>query len=238
MSLTYTTFTSQLANLLVIPTTDPNFLTFLPGCIDYAEQRIYRELNLLETIVRDTSSTATANNRTFNLPSSLGRFVAVSEINVVTPVATTTLTGTRNRVLPASLAYVDFLYPVETTTATSVPSRFAMVTDQQVVFGPAPSAAYQVEVVGTIRPTPLSVSNPTTYLTLYLPDLFMAAAMVFATGYQRDFGSQTDDPRMSQSWENQYQTLLKSATAEEVRKKYNEQFSAILAMPPTSGGVV
>ena len=63
MSLTYATFVSSLANMLVIPATDTNYLAVIPNVIDDAEQRIYRELDLLATIVRDSSGTLTANSR-------------------------------------------------------------------------------------------------------------------------------------------------------------------------------
>ena len=66
----------------------------------------------------------------------------------------------------------------------------------------------------------LPISNTTTILTTYVPDLFMAASMVFASGYMRNFGSQADDPRMSQSWENQYQLLKASAQTELARQRF------------------
>ena len=44
--------------------------------------------------------------------------------------------------------------------------------------------------------------------------------MVFASGYQKNFGSQSDDPKMAMSWEDQYQKLMASANAEELRKKW------------------
>jgi hypothetical protein len=92
-----------------------------------------------------------------------------------------------------------------------------------IILGPAPSAPYNIEILGTIRPVPLSPTNSQTFLTQYLPDLFTAASMVFMSGYQRDFGSQSDNPQQAQSWENQYQLLFKSANAEEMRKRYNEE---------------
>jgi len=68
MSLTYTSYVAQLANLMVQVTTDPNFVTFLPGCIDYAEQRIYRELDLQATRTFDATDTLSSGDRTWTLP--------------------------------------------------------------------------------------------------------------------------------------------------------------------------
>jgi hypothetical protein len=39
----------------------------------------------------------------------------------------------------------------------------------------------------------------------------------------RDFGSQSDNPAQAQSWESQYQNLIKSANKEEMQKRYNEE---------------
>ena len=86
---------------------------------------------------------------------------------------------------------------------------------------PSPGAAFNVEVTGTIRPTPLSATNTSTFLTTYLPDLFVAASMVYAGNNMRDFGIEGGNAALAQSWEQQYQALFASANAEETRKRYN-----------------
>lgn len=234
MALTYDTFVTSLANMLVIPPANTNYLLFLPNVIDDAEQRIYRELDLLSTIVRDTSGTLTANDRNFTFP----QHIVVSEsINVFTPVGSTT---NRHQLIPASREWMDAVYPDNTfdcDCATTVPRYYAMITDQTIIVGPPPSEAYTVEVVGTIRPQALSATNQTTYLTLYLPDLFLAEALVFGYGYLKDFGAATDDPRSSAGWDKHYQDLWQSANVEENRKKYASQGwtpkqPAPLATPP------
>jgi len=44
--------------------------------------------------------------------------------------------------------------------------------------------------------------------------------VIYISAYQRNFGRQSDDPQMAQSYESQYGMLLKSAMVEEARKKY------------------
>lgn len=227
MSYNYAIFVTYLSTETVIASSDPSFQAILPDCIDYAEQRIYRELNLLDTVIRDSSAVLVANSRNFTLPQSIGRFVTVTGINIITPVGTTVSNGTRNQLQPIWRNLLDFLYPSEMAPASpSVPSQFAMITDQTVIVGAAPDQAYGVEVIGTIRPTPLSATNTATYLTNYLPDLFFAAAMIFMSGYMRNFGSQADDPKMAASWEDQYEKLFASANKEELRKQYNQEIDA------------
>lgn len=222
MALNYTTYVSQLSNLMVVGSTDTNFQTFLPGCIDYAEQRIYRDTDLLATRVTDASASLSSGIRSFNLPTSQGTFLVVESVNVITPSTATSVNGTRSPVVMTSRDFIDSVYPSGLSN-TSTPLFAAMVSNLAMILGPSPDAAYPVEVVGTQRPTVLSSNNSSTILTQMLPDLFMAASMVFASGYMRDFGAQTDDPKMGATWEAQYQALLRSADTEELRKKYQSQ---------------
>lgn len=219
MSLTYTTFVSQLSNLMAADSSTTQFQTMLPGLIDYAEQRIYRELDLLSTIVKDASASLTANSRNFTLPSAQGRFVTVQGVNVITPVSTAPDSGTRNFLSPKSRDYLDAVW--NSASGATVPRCFAMITDQTLIVGPWPDSSYTVEVIGTIRPAALSSTNTTTFLTTYLPDLFMAASMVFASGYMRNYGAQAGDPQMATSWEAQFERLLASANIEELRKRFS-----------------
>lgn len=222
MPLTYATYQEALATLTAIPETDDNFQSILPNAIDYAEQRIYRELDMITENMRDASTSTIASNRNFALPTSLGTFQVVTGINIITPASTGADSGTRNPCTPVSLDVLDWTYP--SASSAGVPTMFNYFSQASgqtgVVFGPWPDATYRVEVIGKIIPTPLSASNTTTFLTLYLPDLFLAASMVFMTGYLKNFGSQSDDPKQAQSWEMQYQTLKASADSWEARKRF------------------
>ena len=221
MSLTYSQYVTELALLAVIPSDDASFLSNLPSAIDYAEERCYRELNLLATVVRDSSSSATANSRNFTLPSSLGRFVVVNGMNIVSPAGAGVSSGTRNPLMQATRDYIDYAWPSNTAASSAtIPQYFAPITDQDFIFGPPPGAGFTVEVVGTIRPTALSASNTTTFLSLYLPDLFLMASMVFIAGYKQNYSAQGDNPGEAVSWESQYIKAFASANTEETRRRY------------------
>lgn len=236
MSITYTTYVDQIANIMAVKSNTPQFQTMLPGMIDYAEQRIYRELDLLNTVVRNSSSSFSAGNRNFTLPTTTnGIYITVQGINAITPASTSPDNGTRIPLQPIARDYLDAVLNSFSGTK-SIPKFFAMIDQTNIIVGPWPDANYTVEVIGTIRPNPLSSGNPNTFLTQYLPDLFICASMIFASGYQRDFGSQADNPQQAASWEMQYQTLFKSANSEELRKKFAgpgwTPLSSI-AVPPT-----
>ena len=190
--------------------------------VDDAEQRLYRELDLLSTVTRDTAP-LTVGNRNFTLPQNNGRFVVTEQMNIISPPGTTNPDlGTRLPLLPVSREVLDIIGG--SVNYTGIPSMFAPISQQDWIVGPAwPDAAYTVEVVGTIRPAPLSPSNQNTFLTDYLPDVFLAAALVMSAGYQKNFSSMGDDPKAAVSWESHVQTLLDSAKVEEIRKKFGSQ---------------
>jgi hypothetical protein len=215
----YTDLINTISNLTVIQSTDANFQQIFPQAIAYSEDRIYRELDLLSTVTRD-SATLTASNRNFTLPSNNGRFVVTNGFNVITPATTTNPDlGTRIQLTPTSRDYLDNVGG--SPTYTGLPTSYAMITDQTIIVGPAwPDNSYTLEVIGTIQPAPLSAANPTTFLSLYLSDLLVAAVMIFMVGYQRDYGSQSDDPTQAQSWTSQYDKLFASANVVEMRRKY------------------
>jgi hypothetical protein len=220
--LNYNSFVTSLANMIVVPVTDPAYIDALPNIIDDAEQRLYRELDLLSTVTRD-SAALVANNRNFALPDNNGAFVVVEQMNIITPAAVTNPDqGTRRQLLPVSREYLDAVGG--SPSYTGVPTMFAPINQEDWIVGPAwPDAAYTIEVVGTIRPTPLSVGNQNTFLTDNLPDVFLAAALVMSAGYQKNFSSMGDDPKAAVSWESHVQTLLSSAKVEEIRKKFGSQ---------------
>ena len=233
----YTDYVTSLANGLVVASTDANFQQFLPRIIENGENRIYREIDLLNTVVRDTSASFATGTRAFALPATLGTFFVVNNVYAITPLGTTADFGTRNALMRVGRAYLDATYP--SSAGSAVPVYFSMTTQTSLIVGPWPDQAYQAEVVGTIHPAPLSSTNVTTLLTQYLPDLFFAASMVAGAAYLQNFGSQADNPQMGLAWEATYQALKQSAAVEEARKKgeaegwSTEQPSQIASPPRT-----
>jgi hypothetical protein len=219
MTFAYSDYVATLANLTAYDPTDINFLQILPSAIDYSENRIYREADLLATVVRDQSGTLTPNSRSFTLPVASGQFNVIRQLNVL-------VSGVRQPLTPVSTEVLDTVWPSETAPATpSIPTLFAVLTSsvtgrQTVLVGPPPDSSYNVEVVGTVTPTALSASNTTTYLTNVLWDVFIAASMVYLSGWMKNFGAQSDNPAQAMSWETQYKTLFASADLVDARQKF------------------
>lgn len=218
-AITYSTYVTALALEMVVPTTDANFQAILPTIITNSELRLQRDLDLVDSTVRDSSATFALSTRNFTLPSTNGTFIVIEQLNVITPAGTTNPElGTRNPLVPMSIDTLDALWP--SSSGSTMPAYFSMMDQDLAIVGPFPDATYTVEVVGTQRFNSLSTSVATTPLSVFFPDLFLAASLVEAMGYQRNFGAMTDDPKSAMSWESHYQTILKSAQTEENKKKF------------------
>lgn len=227
--LNYSTYVTQVAEMAVVSPTDPNFVTILPMMIDYAELRIYRDLDLASTsfAYTDPSIFLTAGNRKLvvpiQLPDGSGSFMVSEQINLITPSGQTNPDGalaTRVSLLPTTKEFLDTVFGSNAVASRGEPRYYAPLDENNFYVGPVPDQNYYCEVVGTYRPAAMSATNPTTYISQFLPDLLIMASMIYISAYQRNFGRQSDDPQMAQSYETQYQTLLRSAGVEEARKKY------------------
>ena len=235
--LTYSQYVTQIATMAVVAETDPAFVTILPQMITYAENRMYRDIDFMftSTSLHGTTFVLTIGNRnlSFNIDlasnsdAASGTFVVSEQINLLTDAngnaATTTDPDACVRVplLPTTKEFLDAVYGSSLTANRGRPQYFVPFNETLFFVGPVPDQAYPVEVVGTYRPNSLSATNTTTFISQYLPDVFIMASMIYISAYQRNFGRQSDDPQMAQSYESQYQALLKSAIVEEARKKFD-----------------
>lgn len=217
MSLTYAQYLTTIATMAVVDPADASLLAILPNAIDYTELRIQRDLDLLATVNSNTTFALTANQRALSFTQ--GTFVTIQDVNVLTPAGQSNpnLT-TRNPCLPVAKEFLDYTYP--SSSGAAVPVWFAMLNQNTLYFGPWPDQAYTVELVGTVRFTPLSASNTSNFLSTYFPDLYVQASMIYISQFQRQFGAASNDPQMPGSYEAQYQMLLKSAMTEERRKMF------------------
>ena len=232
-----TSYITQISDLAVVEPTNAIFLEILPQMITYAENRIYRDVDLLSTQVPRTY-TATIGDTILSIPT--GDFITVQTVSVAT-------SGTAYKpLLPVTKEYIRNVFG--DTSVTGVPKVFAMyggdlatygVTYDNIEIGPAPDLAYTMRVTGTVRPPSMSATNLTTFVSLYLPDLLLMASMIYISAYQRNFGRANDDPQMAVTYESQYNTLLKGAVVEEARKKFQAggwtAYSPAQVATPTRG---
>jgi len=236
VSLTYLSYVDQISTLAVVPSTDPYFQIILPEMIEYAELRIQRDLDFLATQVANNTYTISQLSNTFNIP--FDDFVTVQTIQFID------LSGDTVNLIPTSKEYIQNIYGFNTFGPPKYFAMYGQTTGQtlggySILVGPTPDSTYSLVVTGTQRFPSLSADNSSTYISLYFPDMFIMASMIYITAYQRNFGKVNDDPQMAVTYESQYQTLLKSALTEEYRKKFEgpawtSRSPSPIATPPRS----
>jgi len=175
MSLTYNSFVSEIAALTVISSTvlvngDNNFAGIMPGIIDYAEGRLYRELDLPVVSVIDTSVICSSGVRLINLSTTQGELLVITTLNLLSSAGATSSFATRIPLMPTSQAVVDAIYPSAASSNCGQPTYFTRLGNTEIILGPAPDQPYGTEVIATIRPSPLSASNSSTWLTQNIPN--------------------------------------------------------------------
>ena len=217
-----TSYITQVATMAVVAETDPAFLTILPQMIVYAELRMYRDLDFLFTSGSTTAYSLTEGSRILNVNADTfpyGTLVVPEQINVLVG-SDDPNQADRVPLLPTTKEFLDAVYGSGAVANRGVPQYWVPFDDYTFLVGPYPDSGYTVEIVGTYRPASLSATNPTTFISLNLPDIMIMASMVYISAYQRNFGRMNDEPQMAMSYESQYQTLLKGAASEEARKKF------------------
>ena len=128
MSIAYSDLATAVGTIFEIPITAPssatpssdtNFNAILPRAIEQAEQRIYRELDL---ITATTSQVATLSSGVRNVAIP-GGIIILDDLNVITPAGTAPDAGTRNPVQRVSLSFLNAVAPTAAATLGSPRSR-------------------------------------------------------------------------------------------------------------------
>jgi hypothetical protein len=230
-----TSYINQIATLAVVEPTDPAFLVVLPQMISYAENRIYRDLDLLLT--QNTSSyTLAASTPSVTIPA--------SDYVTLQTILANDGSGNVFPLLPTTREFAQNVYG--NTALTGVPKYFFVsggsgdeVTGYILNVAPTPATGYTLQVTGTFRPASMSATNLTTFISLYVPEMLIMASMIYVSGYQRNFGRANDDPQMAITYESQYQALKATAVSEEYRKKFESSAwsskSTAVTATPTRG---
>lgn len=204
------------------------FQAVLPNLVGSAELRIYRECEFMATHGQNSSLNVTAGQRTLSLlgmtgqtvggyPVANGYPVGIEGVSVIEPFGTFPRTGGRYRLQPASIDFVDNMWPNEATTG--IPQYYTMLDHATMIIAPTPDQSYDVEISGSWRPAPMSPTQLNSWLGDNLPDLLFAAVMIEALGYQRDYGAQSDDPQNALSWKAQYDAAKASALTDETKRR-------------------
>jgi hypothetical protein len=221
----------------VVTPVDADLVTLIPQCINYAELRIQRDLDLEQSVTNNSSLSLTSGNNLLTMD--VNAFITIQSISYILGTVT-------QRILPVSRSFINEVYP--DSSIQGAPAYFAPYggdatttgsTSQLFLFGPTPDQNYNLSINGTVRMISLNSFNTSpnagtqyTFISAYLPDLLLMASMIYVSGFQRNWGRQSDDPAMAVSYEQQYTSLLKGAMVEENRRKLWASARTSLS-PPT-----
>ena len=194
---------------------DPEYVAEIPAMIARAESRILKDLDL-EIWEQDLSMTISAGSRTATKPTDA---IFIHEIFIRDP---STLTWKQ---LPKrSFSYCRVYAPIE--SATGEPEFFAEADEDDVTIVPTPASTYNTSNAKarcTVRPSALTASNTTTWISTNLADLLFHACMIEAHNYLKN-------PAKLQEAASMYQSLLPGVTREiedTIRKRYRALNSQI-----------
>jgi hypothetical protein len=250
-ALSYNGFIQALATLAVMQTAsvggvlqfsnDPSgqLNDLIPNALNYSELRIQREAQLLP-LQTSNGYTLTAGQNTLSIPTSDFVIAQTLWVNV---------DGSLIPLTPVSKEWLQNVYPGMGTQGP--PEYFAPIggdfatagmTSNIFQLGPVPDSAYPLTIFGMIRMPSLyqfsdneaDATTKYTFISQWMPDALLAAAMIYVTGFQRDFGAmgQVDEAGMGVSWEAAYKTAMSGVQLEEAQKKF--QASAWSSMPPAT----
>jgi hypothetical protein len=201
---------------------NPDFVAYVPRVIEYGEGRCYREIVPLATRMSNATARVVGGLRTLPLGSFFPQPVVLEGLALITPVGTIPSQGTRWQYEETSIDFIDSIWPVEGTmmAPSATDERYwALVDNQTVVIAPTPDQSYTAEGTGIFRPTPMSDTNPSSYLGTFYPDIFLAACMIAVCGFQKEWSTDPSDPGIVSFWEKQFETLKGSANEEEQRRR-------------------
>lgn len=220
----YNELTQSVADILFAGNPDDQWTSNIPRMIESATLRIFRDIQPL-------SGRALAN---VSVSSGSPTVTTPSGCWIVRSVYFQPSGGTKRRLDQRS---PDFLEQYASdASVTGTPKYWTTFQDNNTLkIAPPPSAAGTATVEYEAYPTFLSPSLQTNYISDYYPDLLLYACMVFAAGYQRDYGQASDDPKLAMSWEARYQGELLKALISERQRKSDGVFDNSPSPPPTSG---
>lgn len=219
VSAMYPTPLSALGAASATPFTTDRLNAALNQSINYAELRMLRDPDLNFLAAYATATTAcVAGTRTVAKPNAI---VVAESLAVITPAgsAPDAANSTRNPLLPTSRDFINFAWPSATVASRDMPRLVCPQDDSLFVLGPVPDAAYVVEFYGTVRPTPLSSTATSNFLSANLPDLYFASAMIYWQAVKQNWSALAEDAPGAVTWVSQYTALKTGAAVEEARKK-------------------
>lgn len=185
---------------------DAEFVGSIDDIINLGEMRLWRDLDLSIFTSEDTAATA-ASTETLTKPTTDTELVTWQSLWYDNAGERTFL----------QLRSVDFVRDYQTPGATAAPLYYAELSETDWALAPIPDGIYTVNTRGTTRPTRLSATQTTTWLSLHQDDLLFKACLAEAESFLK-----ADD--RAPKWMEEYVgalPLAKRETYTMLQERYN-----------------
>jgi hypothetical protein len=186
--------------------------TIVNGFILDAEFRVLRDVDS-DSNREEATATIVAGQKFVNTPFSGSGGVLITQEAYIIPSAV--YTGDI-----AVLEYRDlgFINEYNASLAQGLPKYFSNYDDDTLILAPIPNLNYTMQLNYILKPSGLSSSNTTTYLSLQFPTGLLYACLVEAYGFLKGPAD------MIQFYEQKYQTALQGFSIEQMGRRRRDEF--------------
>ena len=185
--------------------------TIVNGFIEDAEFRILREVDS-DNNRRYVTATMVAGQRFIDTPADL---LVVRSAQIVDKDLSTS-PDTDRRII--EYRDTNFMAEYNPTDAQGTPKYFSYWDQDTLVFAPVADAAYTIQLNYILKPSGLSSTNTTTYLSLQFPNGLLYACLVEAFSFLK--GPQD----LLQLYEQKYNKAVEGFAAEQMGRRRRDEF--------------
>ena len=217
-----TTYAELVTQIRDYAETDDQVLTttIINDIIAHAEDKIFRSVEL-DCFKEYINGNTAANNRFVSLPgqTTAASTPTLSDIATIRYVTIYTDSGTKER-FALERVDADFLneyYPTPETGSSARPRYYATWDMGTIAIAPTPNAVYKFEIGITKKPTGLSSSNTTTWVSVNAERALLYACMVETFKFLKA-------PQDQQVYEQAYATALQELAQEQLGKKRRDEY--------------
>jgi len=194
--------------------------TIINDIIANAEDRIFRSVEL-DCFKEYINGNTAANNRFVSLPgqTTAASTPTISDIATIRYVTIYTDSGTKER-FALERVDADFLneyYPTPETGSSAKPRYYATWDMGTIAIAPTPNAVYKFEIGITKKPTGLSSSNTTTWVSVNAERALLYACMVETFKFLKA-------PQDQQVYEASFAEALQELAQEQLGKKRRDEY--------------
>ena len=188
--------------------------TILNGFINDAEFRILREVDS-DNNRRYVSANLIASTRFIDTPADL---LIIRSAQIVDSELASGDTNQNRDFL--QFRDTSFMSEFNPTATTGVPKYYSNWDETRIVVAPTPDQTYTIQLNYILKPTGLSSTNTTTYLSTEFPNGLLYACLVEAYGFLKG------PVDMLQLYDKKYQEAVKGFSIEQMGRRRRDEYQA------------